>query len=458
MNSFFPWPKNKDEGKKRSFLKFLAIVATLSIFVAFVIIFFDYFFARQNFPQNTFIGKVNVSGLTLEHAAKKLEQAPVETAFEPMVFFVTTGESFAYPPGELGLFVKSSESIEQAYLLIHKDNYLKELKARLTREKTTLPLVLDFDPPVFEEVVREIASKIESQATDSTIELDEATGKYHISQDLPGRRLDIQKTILDSRTRLKEGKNSLPLIFDFYEFPKITERYLRLAPPVYKLSGFTTYYGSHDSPNRIHNIRLIASWIDNTIMLPQEEYSLIKAIGNFSPERGFKEAYVISGDALVPEYGGGTCQIGTTLYNAVSLADLDVLLRRNHSLYFSIYPFGRDATVYPGSADFRFKNNTGNPILIKATATYKSLRFSIFGTPTGKTVEFGTPEVYSLTDHGFVHSSKWSVLKSNLPFRTVVTRKVFSKTGELIKEEKIKSYYKLYGDGTNVKIIRKEPR
>jgi len=161
----------------------------------------------------------------------------------------------------------------------------------------------------------------------------------------------------------------------------------------------------------------------------------------------------------VPQLGGGTCQIGTTLFNSVSLADLEILSRRNHSFYFNIYPLGRDATVYPGQVDFKFRNNTGHPILIKAVATNKKLSFRIYGTPTGKKVDFSPPSIFLMGEDGVFHpASLRQVIDSDSPFRTTVTRTVKDAQGNILKEETIRSYYKLYGEKTNVPIKRPEPR
>ncbi len=439
-------------------VKLLSVLAFISISFVLGLIAYDFYVTRERFPINSYIGKVDVSGLNKNEAIEKLNKTPVSYAFEPMVYFNASGETFSYAPEEIGTYIKAKESVKQAFHLSHKESYIKELQKRLTREVLLFPIILDAYPGVLEETLREISAQVESVAQDSTISLDEKTGAYHISEDFSGRRLEIKKTLDACRKRLHNSKNVFTLIMDYYEFPRVTEDVLRAAPPVYKIANFITYYGGHDSRNRIHNIKLIASWLNNTLLLSGETFSLVKSIGRFTPDRGFREAYVIVGGKLEPQYGGGTCQIGTTMYNVASLANLEILSRRNHSLYFNIYPFGRDATVYPGSADFRFKNNSGKPILIKTKATNRYLRFTLYGTPTGEKVVFSKAKVFALTKKGFVPSTKWKALRSGGPFRTVVKRKVFDKKGKMIKEEEIKSFYKLYGDGSNVEIIRKEPR
>jgi vancomycin resistance protein YoaR len=271
-------------------------------------------------------------------------------------------------------------------------------------------------------------------------------------------KVNIEKTIARFGTGLYEGERTLPIIID-YSHPKIKEEDLRAHPPIYRLSAYTTYYGTHDSPNRIHNIKLISSWMDGTLMMPGDQFSVAEILGEVTEEQGFKEAFVIVKGELVPLLGGGACQIATTLYNAVAIADLKVLERRNHSFYFNIYPLGRDAGVYPEQLDFKFENDTPNPILIKTIATDRGLSFRLYGTPTGKRVKFSPAKIYGRSDSGeFIPMSLSSVIEKDVPFKTEIARTVYDENGSKIKEETILSRYKMYGDKENVPIKKPEPR
>ena len=440
-------------------LKVLIAAAILSSLVALTLLAVDYFKTKDAFPPKTFICRQDVSFLSREEAILKLRQAPPENLFPPTFVFQNTGESFAFPAQDLGIHVLPEETVDAAFSTTHKDSYIRELRKRLSRNYLVLSPRLAFNEVQARKIIAELAQKINSPPKDASVQLDETTGGYHIARDFPARQLLTEETLSACQKALFEGQAALPLLIDYAVLPRITEAELRAHPPVYRLSAFTTYYGKHDSPNRIHNIKLIASWLNNTILISDEVLSLAERIGDFSAERGFKEAFVILQGELVPQLGGGTCQIGTTLYNAVSLADLDIVSRRNHSFYFNIYPLGRDATVYPGQVDFKFKNNTGYPIMIKAVATDKKLSFRIYGTPTGKVVTFSYPSVLILDETGqFRPSSLREVIDTDRPFRTVVTRTVRDAQGKIIKEEAIRSYYKLYGEKNNVPIRRPEPR
>lgn len=433
--------------------------AVVSAGAALIFLAVDFYKTKDAFPPHSFIGKLPVSGLNREQAIALIGKTPTSQIFVPTVSFYIGQEVFTFPVEELGIFVRAEETVDQAFTLTHKENYLKELRKRLQREFIELPLILDLDPALAQGVLKELSGQINSTPRDATIDLNEVSGGYHINPDSPGRLLNPDKTVVAARTALNQGKNLFPIEVDYYMLPRITEADLRAAPPVYRLASFTTYYGKHDSPNRIHNIKLIASWLNNTLLLSGETFSLSEKIGDFTAARGFKEAYVILGGELVPQLGGGTCQIATTLFNATALADLNIISRRNHSFYFSIYPLGRDATVYPGQADLKFGNNTGSPILIKALANNRRLSFTIYGTPTGKRVEFSPAEAYILDQDGtFRPSSLRRVIQTDRPFRTVLTRTVYDAQGNKIKEEVVRSFYKLYGDRSNVPVRRPEPR
>lgn len=420
---------------------------------------FDFVKTSEKFPSKFFIGTVDVSNLKPSEAYLKVGSASLESFFPGTIDFIASStEVFSVAPSDFGISLLTQETVDNAFASSHKGNYFKNLSARLSNGALTFPAIINFSEEASVDIINELAEQINSPPINASIDFDENSGGYHIVPDSPGRKLNEASTFSRFKDSIVSGVQEINLDIEITGKPKITESMLREFPPVHKLSAYTTYYGSHDSPNRIHNIKLIASWLNNTLLMPNEPFSLVNKIGAFTPERGFKEAYVISNNELVPELGGGTCQIGTTLYNAVALADLDILSRRNHSFYFNIYPLGRDATVYPGSADFKFKNNTGHPILIKVVATNRKLSFRVYGTPTGKIVKFSSPSIYLLSEGSYGPASLRTVIAANAPFRTVVIRTVTNSSGEVIKKNTIRSFYKLYGEGTNVPIRRRERR
>jgi vancomycin resistance protein YoaR len=171
--------------------------------------------------------------------------------------------------------------------------------------------------------------------------------------------------------------------------PDLTTREAHALGIRERLTTFTTDMGP-SSANRIHNVHLMANYIDGTIVRPVETFSFNAQVGPRTPERGFLEGQMIVGSLLLPSIGGGVCQTATTLFNNAWEAGLPITERHNHSFYISHYPLGRDATVSWGGPDFGFGNDMEHAILIKAAYTDSTLTFSFFGTDEGRRVTSAT--------------------------------------------------------------------
>ncbi len=138
-----------------------------------------------------------------------------------------------------------------------------------------------------------------------------------------------------------------------------------------KTTQFSNVYSKYSttfwSPaGRTANIKTACKYIDGTILRPGEVFSFNEVVGKRTPDRGFKVATVYSGQETVEGYGGGVCQVSSTIFNAVLYANLEIVERCQHSMTVHYVPYGRDAAISWGSADFRFKNTTNQDIKISA--------------------------------------------------------------------------------------------
>lgn len=150
------------------------------------------------------------------------------------------------------------------------------------------------------------------------------------------------------------------------------------------LSSYSTppYVGS---ANRRVNVRITTEYASNVILAPGEVYNFDKQIGPRKAARGYKTAPGIVGPGKLEDvFGGGICQVSTTLFNAAFFAGLEIVERKNHSIYIDHYPKGRDATVSAGGPNLRFKNNTKHYILIKGASDGITTTFNIYGTSDGR--------------------------------------------------------------------------
>jgi vancomycin resistance protein YoaR len=216
-----------------------------------------------------------------------------------------------------------------------------------------------------------------------------------------------------------------------------------------KLVSFTTEMGVSSS-NRIHNVHLMADFIDGTVIGPGKIFSFNDVVGPRIAERGFLEGQEIIGSLVLPSIGGGVCQTATTLFNDAFELGLPILARTNHNLYLAHYPIGRDATVAWGGPDFEFRNDLKHGLLIKTTYTDSTLTFTFYGTSEGRRVVSSTgPQTkwtrptmnYAVDPNAPRRSAKVVAGTGELGFDVTVDRTVYSKDGKKLRHDVFRSHY-----------------
>jgi vancomycin resistance protein YoaR len=130
------------------------------------------------------------------------------------------------------------------------------------------------------------------------------------------------------------------------------------------LAEFSTPYDA-GLRGRTNNLRMAASRVNGTVIPAGAIFSTNKAIGPRNAEAGWREAKMFVAGQVVSGVGAGICQCSTTVYNAALLAGLPIVERHQHMFRVSYAPPSRDAAIYWGSKDMRFRNNTGGPITVQ---------------------------------------------------------------------------------------------
>lgn len=246
---------------------------------------------------------------------------------------------------------------------------------------------------------------------------------------------------------LEEAKKILSEEKDTYTIPlKITEPKVKvkdLGDKLFKqtLAKYTTIYDA-GVYNRAHNVALAAKTINGTILLPGETFSYNGTLGNTNAAKGYKQATAYVGGKVVPSYGGGICQVSSTLYNAVLYANLEIVERYNHSYAVSYVPAGRDATVAYGGKDFKFKNSRSYPIKIVASAKNGVVSISIAGIKEEKEYEVElTSSVLSTKANKTVYEEnsslpegKEKVIQKGYVGKTSIAYKILKYNGKTISK------------------------
>jgi vancomycin resistance protein YoaR len=151
-----------------------------------------------------------------------------------------------------------------------------------------------------------------------------------------------------------------------------------------QVSAFTTNYVPGQA--RVTNIHRAADIMNNTIVEPGHVFSLNDTVGARTAERGFVKAPVFYGE-FTEDYGGGVSQIATTTYNAAFWGGFDIVFHQPHTIYYSRYPLGREATVNYPVLDLKWKNNSKHGVLVRATYSSDAITISLYGDREGKVVK-----------------------------------------------------------------------
>nr|WP_286672663.1 VanW family protein [Cohnella hashimotonis] len=211
------------------------------------------------------------------------------------------------------------------------------------------------------------------------------------SPETPGETLDIASLLKAFKKRAPAGLSEVAQSADDQirielrvpvasVKPEITTALLRAQGIARKIAEFTTSFTA-SGEGRVHNVKATAEALDGTMLLPGETFDYGAIVAEARRVYGYREAPVILKGKLVPGIGGGICQVSSTLYNAVLRAsNIEIVERRNHSLAVNYLPQGMDATFAEGSINFRFRNDTGKRLLIKASVRGKRLTVKLFGT------------------------------------------------------------------------------
>lgn len=197
--------------------------------------------------------------------------------------------------------------------------------------------------------------------------------------------VDFKISVEEAEKLLKEDKEEYTIPLKITKPKKTINNLGEEAFPDLLATFSTRFDGSNY--NRNTNIKLAAKKVNGTVILPGEKFSFNTIVGSRTIEAGFKEGTAYIGGKVVPDVGGGVCQVSSTIYNTALLANMQIVERSNHMFTTGYVAASRDATVYYGSLDFVFKNSRKYPIKMVASANGGVCKVSIYGIKEEKEYE-----------------------------------------------------------------------
>ncbi len=206
----------------------------------------------------------------------------------------------------------------------------------------------------------------------------------------------IEKIIFDSQPDLNNKIGTITIPLEVIEVePKVTQKTVekyRIRDLVGEVR--TSFKGS--SNDREHNIKTGVSVITGILIAPGEEFSTVNSIGRVTEKEGYVKEMVIKENKTTKEYGGGLCQVSTTLFRLALNAGLSITERQNHRFVINYYnPPGLDATIYGPHPDLRFVNDTEGYLLLQARVENKEVIMELYGQNDGRSATVSKPNLYN---------------------------------------------------------------
>ena len=290
--------------------------------------------------------EVTIDNDMIDQIAQNINNSIDGAVVQPSYYVENDNSKLIITSGKEGVKVDEKKLLEEIYKVLDENTD--------DEQKIEIPVVQDIPEKIN---IEKIHDEIYKEVKDAYYTKDPFT----IHPEENGIDFDVEA----AKAMLQEEKPEYEIALKITK-PKKTVKDIGTEAFPDLLATFSTNYQA-SNVSRTTNLKLASNKISGTVILPNEEFSYNKVVGERTISAGYKMAATYSNGQVVDGLGGGICQISSTLYDAVVMANLNVTTRRNHQFVTSYVPAGKDATVVWGAQDFKFVNSRKYPVRIVAT-------------------------------------------------------------------------------------------
>lgn len=350
---------------------------------------------KDRILHNIYIGRTDVSGMTAEEAENMLRKRLNENREKKVTMAVgkrnaeATLEELGIRYQDIGGLVRSAQEYGKTGNLWSRCWKVR----RLARKRLVLKesLVLDYDKA--KKVMTERAVPLSNHAKDAQIRREK--GKFRITPEEEGQTIDVRGSASAIEQILNEGWDQGDITVKMIqkaEKPSVTAEELEQIQD--ELGRFSTDAGGG---RRWLNLKKGSGMLDGSVLMPGQKLSVRDKTGPYDEDHGYVEAGSYEDGQVVDSYGGGICQVSTTLYNAALLAELKIEERHPHSMPVSYIESSRDAAIAGDYMDLVLMNPYDAPVYIESMIDDENrLCFTVYGKetrPAGRKLEFQSETV-----------------------------------------------------------------
>ena len=352
-------------------------------------------------PKGITVYGVDIGGTNAEEARAKIQAAldANNAIASSSIQLQHNGQSWPLNGTELGITYDVDTALQQALQYANAD---KAERQRIEEQGLSIPIQAQLSPTSVDAALSKIASEINQESVDAQVEFTpEKSDRFTYTAGQNGVELDVAATTQQIQSAFSSASGTIPFNATVQMVVNTTEPSKKLEDVkknTTRIASFSTSFKGNDGAGRVHNLKKGVEKLHGVIVKPGREFSFNDTVGARTEKNGWeKAATIVYGNTFEDDYGGGICQVSTTLFVAVAKSGLRWTERTHHSFPSSYVPKGLDATVNYGSKDFRFVNNTDYPIYITSTISTsgKEMTVAIWGRPLpdGRTIRMRSETV-----------------------------------------------------------------
>lgn len=340
-------------------------------------------YAKEEYTilEGIYADELDLSNLTEEDAKKKVYEYVAELGESEVTLLSVEDNAVVVTMADLGLNWTNPEVIGEAASHARGGNFVSRYKAAkdLQENNVIYNIELSIDKEELRTVIEDDCSKYNIKEKDYTLVRN--NGQFTVVEGRLGYSVDVDSSTNKAYDYLMEDweRTDCQIAMDIVEItPKGSVEELSVVKDV--LGSYATSFAT-SGPERSANVTNGTRLINGAVVYPGDEFSTYELVSPYTVANGYYPAGSYVAGRVVDSLGGGICQVSTTLYNAVLLAELEITERHNHSMIVNYVSPSADAAIAESAGkDFRFKNNTDYPIYVEGITTPdKQVVFNIYG-------------------------------------------------------------------------------
>lgn len=349
-----------------------------------------------------YIGGIDVSGMTVEQATEAVNEY-IEEIKAQSVTLLAPKSDLKLSLEKMGVSAQTAAAVQEAASVGQSGNLVKRFKElkNLEEESYVVDMGLTIDKEKTAEILQNKTPQIDIKAVNHGLKIQ--NGEFIYIPGQQGDEVDIVTSVntlneyVATEWELAAIENAEFPLTSVVTEPKGSEEELSVVRDL--LGTFTTNYKTSGA-GRAKNVENGVAKIHGTVLYPGDEFSFYEMVNPFTKENGYELAGSYLNGETVESFGGGICQVSTTLYNALLKSELEITQRYNHSMTVAYVDLAADAAIAGTYKDLRFRNNYDFPIYIEGVCKNRNITFNIYGKETrdpNRKVEY-VSQVVSVND------------------------------------------------------------